>query len=61
MLLQVPPPLKLTAEGDILNEETGQKAQLHGINWFGWETATPSVDGLWVGRLMNTASKLCTE
>jgi hypothetical protein len=43
----VPPALDI--EGGTLTEtKSGKPAELHGLNWFGWETDTPGFDGLWV-------------
>jgi hypothetical protein len=47
MPLQVPPALDI-AGGSLTEAKSGKVAELHGLNWFGWETDTPGFDGLWV-------------
>lgn len=53
-----PPPTKSRAEtasslttlnGEIIGVD-GQPLQLWGINWFGFETGTTFLDGLWAGE-----------
>lgn len=39
-----------TVNGQIIGVD-GQPLQLWGINWFGFETGTTMVDGLWAGML----------
>src|SRR5690606_5542189 len=36
-----------TVEGNIIRDPQGQPIQLHGINWFGFETHEHVVHGLW--------------
>lgn len=57
-----PPPLKSKAEsasslttvnGQIIGVD-GQPLQLWGINWFGFETGTTFLDGLWAGELLES-------
>lgn len=33
----------------VLKNAAGQRVELHGVNWFGFETKNTSVDGLWQG------------
>lgn len=47
-LAQIPPALRVTAGGDLVKASSGARAVLHGVNWFGWETGTFNLDGLWV-------------
>lgn len=44
---QVAPQLDIV-NGALTDVRTGKPAELHGLNWFGWETSTPGFDGLWV-------------
>jgi hypothetical protein len=47
LLAQVPPALDIV-KGSLAEARTGKPVELHGLNWFGWETDTPGFDGLWV-------------
>jgi hypothetical protein len=40
-----------TANGKIIGVD-GKPLQLWGINWFGFETGTTMVDGLWAGSFL---------
>jgi hypothetical protein len=44
--VQVPPALAVT-NGRLVERASGAPAQLHGVNFFGWNTDTPNFDGLW--------------
>lgn len=46
MCLQVPPALAV-AGGRLIERASGAPAELHGVNYFGWNTDTPNFDGLW--------------
>lgn len=50
--VQVPPALDI-AGGSLTEAKTGKVAELHGLNWFGWETDTPGFDGLWVSVVLS--------
>lgn len=53
--VQVPPALDI-AGGSLTEAKTGKVAELHGLNWFGWETDTPGFDGLWVSVWLGRVS-----
>jgi hypothetical protein len=42
----VPPALAII-NGRLVQRALGAPAQLHGVNFFGWNTDTPNFDGLW--------------
>jgi hypothetical protein len=44
--LQVPPPLDMVS-GRLIDATTQAPTELHGLNFFGWETGTFNFDGLW--------------
>jgi hypothetical protein len=48
LLVQVPAALKITADGNLVEAASGKRAKLKGINWFGWETGSANLDGIWV-------------
>uniref|UniRef100_A0A383WE90 Ammonium transporter AmtB-like domain-containing protein n=1 Tax=Tetradesmus obliquus TaxID=3088 RepID=A0A383WE90_TETOB len=41
------PPALAVAGGRLIERASGAPAELHGVNYFGWNTDTPNFDGLW--------------
>jgi aryl-phospho-beta-D-glucosidase BglC (GH1 family) len=39
----------MTTKGDRILDSEGEKIQLHGVNWFGFNNGSTMVDGLWEG------------
>jgi hypothetical protein len=60
-MVQVLPALKVSPRGDLVEAASGRVAKLHGNNWFGWETDSPSVDGLWVSSSSKSSSSPCAQ